>query len=76
MSDISPHLPGRLSNPEATMQTDSRADPRIAAAMAMAELAPGVEPLAEGASYEECLAYCAAFEEAGALAHPLMDREP
>ena len=73
MSDFSMHLPGKLSNADASIETDHRADPRIAAAMAMAELAPGVEPLATDASYEDCLSYCAAFEAAGEIAHPLME---
>ncbi len=65
------NLPGRLGNPEATLETDRRADPRIVAAIAIAgELAPGVDPVGANASYEECLAYCAAFEEASAVAHP------
>ena len=29
-------LPGKLGNPNATFETDSRADPRIAAVMALA----------------------------------------
>ena len=65
------NLPGRLGNPEATLETDRRADPRIVAAIAIAgELAPGVDPVGSNASYEECLAYCAAFEDASAVAHP------
>jgi acetyl esterase/lipase len=65
-------LPGKLGNPHATFETDSRADPRIAAVMAMAgDLAPGVVELAADATYEESLAYAQAFEEAAALAHPL-----
>ncbi|MDB2594974.1 alpha/beta hydrolase [Pseudomonadales bacterium] len=65
-------LPGKLGNPNATFETDSRADPRIAAVMAMAgELAPGVVELAADATYEESLAYAQAFEEAAALTHPL-----
>ncbi|MCZ6657496.1 MAG: alpha/beta hydrolase fold domain-containing protein, partial [Gammaproteobacteria bacterium] len=64
-------LPGRLGNPEATLETDRRADPRIVAAIVLAgELAPGVDPVGANASYEECLAYCAAFEDASAVAHP------
>ena len=67
------NLPGRLGNPDATLETDSRADPRIVAAIAMAgEMAPEVAEVGADASYEECLAYCQAFEEASALAHPEM----
>ena len=65
------NLPGRLGNPDATLEADSRADPRILAAMAVAgELAPGVEPVGADAGYEECLAYCQAFEDASAVANP------
>jgi acetyl esterase/lipase len=74
MTDILPHLPGRLGNPDATLDTDGRTDPRIAAAVqAMGgDFAPGIEPISPDATYEECLAYCAAFEEVSAMAHPLM----
>ena len=65
-------LPGKLGNPNATFETDSRADPRIAAVMALAgDLAPGVEEIPADASYEEALAYCSAFEDAAALTHPM-----
>ena len=61
-------MPGKLGNPNATFETDSRADPRIAAVMAAAgELAPGVVELAADATYEESLAYAQAFEQAAAL---------
>ena len=72
MNLTSTQLPGRLGNPDATIDTDQRADPRIVAAMAMAELAPGLEAPGADASYEDCLAYCAAFEEANAAAHPML----
>ena len=63
MSDT--HLPGRLGNDEATLATDERADPRIRALFAGAEtLIPGLAPMAPDASYEDCLAYCLATEEA------------
>ncbi|MFT7247151.1 MAG: acetyl esterase [Candidatus Azotimanducaceae bacterium] len=66
-------LPGRLGNPESTLLTDKRADPRIVAALeAMGGMADGVETPAPGASYEECLAYCQAFEAAMAEVHPMM----
>ena len=65
-------LPGKLGNPNAVFETDRRADPRIAAVMAMAgDLAPGVEELAADATYEESLAYAQVFEEAAALTHPM-----
>ena len=65
-------LPGRLGNPEMTFADDPRADARIAAAMAMMELAPGLDLPAPDSDYETALAYTTAFEEAAALAHPLM----
>ncbi|MDH3644016.1 MAG: alpha/beta hydrolase [Gammaproteobacteria bacterium] len=73
MSAIDSRLPGKLGNSSATLETDERLDPRIAAALAItAELAPGVEPVAADAGYQECLAYCSAFENANAIAHPAM----
>ena len=73
VSEINVRLPGKLGNPSSTLDTDVRLDPRIAAALAItAELAPGVEPVAADAPYQECLAYCAAFENANAIAHPAM----
>jgi acetyl esterase len=73
MSQSNTHLPGRLSDPNAIFETDPRADPRIAAAiLAVGGFAPGLEPVAPGASYEECLAYCMAFEELSAKAHPVL----
>ncbi len=60
MSDA--QLPGRLGNPESTLATDPRTDPRLLPALELAELAPGVDPPERGASYEEALEYCAAFE--------------
>lgn len=65
-------LPGKLGDPNATFETDSRADPRIAAAMAMTgDLAPGVGEIPADASYPDALAYCHAFEKAAALTHPM-----
>ncbi|GIS21018.1 MAG: hypothetical protein CM15mP120_29340 [Pseudomonadota bacterium] len=49
-------LPGRLGNPEETLVSDPRTDPRIARTMAMlGELAPGVTQIDTNASYEEAL---------------------
>ena len=63
MSDT--YLPGRLGNDAATLATDERADPRIRALFAGAEtIVPGLAPMASDASYEDCLAYCLATEEA------------
>ena len=51
-------LPGRLGNPEETLVSDPRTDPRIARTMAMlGELAPGVTQIDTNASYEEALKY-------------------
>lgn len=62
----SSHLPGRLGNPNSTLETDRRADPRIVQAIEMmGGLAPGVDPVKADASYEEALAYSVAFEKAG-----------
>jgi len=67
-------LPGRLGNPASTLLTDRRADPRIAAALAaMGDLAADIDPIAADSSYEDCLAYCSAFEATAALAHPLLE---
>ena len=74
MSESTRHLPGRLGNPDATLATDPRADPRIVQALlAAGGLAPGVAaPPAADAGQEERLAYCAAFEDAAAMAHDAM----
>jgi acetyl esterase/lipase len=65
--------PGRLGNSELTLEADPRLDPRIAAALAMVELAPGLEPPDVGANYDACLAYCAGFEEVNAAQHPQLE---
>lgn len=68
-----PNLPGRLGDPNRTLFNDKRADPRIVAALeAMGALGEGVEPVSLGASLSECLAYCEAFENVAAQAHPMM----
>ena len=73
MSGLNENLPGRLGNPEATLATDRRADPRIIQVLeATGGFAPGLDPIEPDAPYEETLAYCAAFEEAAAQAHPQM----
>ncbi len=70
MTDLK--LPGRLGDPEMTFGDDPRADSRIAEAMALMELAPGLENLPLDAGYEDCLNYCMAFEQAAQLGDPLM----
>ena len=68
MSDYQAYLPGRLANPLTTLETDARADPRIVAAIkAAGALASRVSALRPDATYEECLAFCQAFEDAGAV---------
>ena len=57
------HLPGRLGNPDATVETDGRCDPRLVP-VAIQGYAPAVEMPPADASYEDCLAYCAALEGA------------
>lgn len=65
-------LPGRLGDPNRNFLTDDRADPRIKAAMAaMGALGGDATAPGSSASLEDCLAYCAAFEEAAALTHPM-----
>ena len=68
---MSTQLPGRLGNPELSFSDDPRADPRIAEALKLMELAPGVEPIDPGSSYEDVLAYATAFEDAGTVTHPM-----
>ncbi len=71
MADFTPYLPGRLGDATMTLEMDRRADPRLVAALtAMGGLAPGVEPIAQDAAYEDCLEYCRQFEEASAIANP------
>ncbi len=68
------NLPGRLGNPDATLLADRRADPRIVAALAAAgDLGANIQAIAADSTYEDCLAYCSAFEASAALAHPLME---
>ena len=68
------YLPGRLGDPDMTFLTDPRADPRIVAAFEMAASMPTpIAPIADGATLQQCLDFCCAFEESSALAHPLME---
>ena len=62
---VEERLPGRLGDPDLTLVADPRVDPRLAAVFgAEGTILPGMEPVAPEASYEECLAYCAALESA------------
>ena len=73
MSENSDYLPGRLGRNVATLETDERADPRIVEALVAAGgLAPGLDEIDPEATYEECLAYCAAFEDAAAEGNALL----
>ena len=73
MSENSDYLPGRLGRKDATLETDERADPRIVEALVAAGgLAPGLDEIDPEATYEECLAYCAAFEDAAAEGNALL----
>lgn len=66
-------LPGRLGDPNKTVLTDERLDPRIKIMLeAAASIGEGVDVPAAGASYDECLAYCATVEANGELTHPMM----
>lgn len=71
MSQPNPRLPGKLGNPDATLADDERADPRLRAVSELLDLRPpGVAPLNADSPYEECLAYCAAMDEAVAAERP------
>ena len=57
-------LPGRLGDPEATLGTDARIDPRI---LEVLKRSGGLEPfphgLTQASTYEECLEFVRAMEE-------------
>ena len=66
--------PGRLGNPETTLLTDTRLDPRIRTVLEVAgDPFSGVVAPSGVASYETCLEYCAAFERIAADGHPIAD---
>ena len=67
MSEINLPLPGKLGNPDATLADDDRADPRLRAIAGLLDMQPpGVTPTTAQSSYQECLDYCLAMEEAAA----------
>ena len=69
MTDLT--LPGRLGNPDTTLETDPRADPRIVRALSQAGALQTVEsPVNFESSYEDCLAFCREFEQVNMAAHP------
>jgi len=73
MQDIAANLPGRLGKADSTLETDPRADPRIVAAIAaIGGFTPVIEPVTADASYEDCLAYCNAFEEVSAQGNEVL----
>ena len=63
--------PGRLGNPNETLATDERTDPRIARLIAQAD-ALQIPPvvISHESSYEDCLDYCREMEAAISVAHP------
>ncbi len=71
MNEIAPHLPGRLGNPNETLETDGRAHPKIIEAVAaVGGFGEGIPQIGPNASYEECLAYCLSFEQVSAQKDP------
>ena len=71
MSESNPRLPGKLGNPNASLADDERADPRLRAVAGLLDMRPpGVAAINGNSSYEECLAYCSALDEAAAAEHP------
>ena len=67
-------LPGRLGDPNMTLLTDPRMDPRVAELLAVAgDLVDDIEPLGLDADREAILAYCREVEATIALAHPLAE---
>lgn len=65
MSSKKPLPPGRLGNPDTTLATDERADPRLRAVAHLLDMRPPeIPPVDADSSYEECLAYCSAIEQA------------
>ena len=59
----SPHLPGKLGNPDLTLATDPRLDPALLPAVAGMDEALDAPPaVGPDSSYEEVVAYAAAME--------------
>lgn len=72
MSDSTAPTAGRFADPERTVLSDPRLDPRLRPLLAAAEqLAPALDTPALNPSYEDALRYCEAFEAAAAMTHPL-----
>ncbi|MBP73318.1 MAG: alpha/beta hydrolase, partial [Gammaproteobacteria bacterium] len=67
-------LPGRLGDPNMTLLTDPRMDPRVAELLAVeGDLVDDIEPLGLDADRDAILAYCREVEATIALAHPLAE---
>ena len=67
-------LPGKLGNPNLSIETDPRTDPRIAAAFKIAATLPSPEaPDATRASIQAAIEYTKTFEDAGAIGHSAME---
>ena len=74
MSNAANTAPGRLGDPDMTLATDPRVDPRIGAVFEASEtILPGMTPLDTDASYEECLAYCTTLESAADAQRPAFE---
>ena len=73
MSNLNAQLPGKLSNPACTFETDPRSHPKIVAMLAAVGGAGEADPgLPLDASYEDCLAYCKMFEETSAAGNEML----
>ena len=67
-------LPGKLGNPNLSIETDPRTDPRIAAAFKMAAAIPSPEaPDATRASIKTAIEYTKTFEDTAAIRHSIME---
>ena len=65
--------PGKLGNPDMTLQTDPRLDRRIAQMLEVMDgFAPAMDPLPSDASLEDAYQYVQGFEDGAALGHDMM----
>ena len=66
--------PGKLGNPDLTIATDPRTDPRLAAVFASEAALPALQiPDAANASIQEAIEYAKDFEDADAKMHSAME---
>ena len=73
MSEITRHLPGKLGNPDSTLESDPRAHPKIIEALvAVGGFGEGIPLPGTQASYEDCLEYCSVFENSSAEANAIL----